>query len=203
MAVGRRHDLGFVKMRCLATVAALVALALLGGIALLAPAAAHADCGSVFSGVLEDNVGSPVTGASVQLQAGGVTVANTQTGTDGSFSLTVAPGVYGVEISGQASTGEFAGLNYAFMATVDLTDSLVGQTLVMPATVPLRVAVQDASGNPVGGATVTYLDADGDVAQLGGSPLRRCSAGSRCPARPMQWSRSRVHQRPTSLAMRP
>ena len=57
--------------------------------------------GVTFSGVLFGGGGVPLPGVSMILQAsGGGSSVSAQTGSDGSFSLTVAPGTYSMTLEG-------------------------------------------------------------------------------------------------------
>jgi len=77
-------------------------------------------------------------------------IASTQTGADGSFSLSVSPGTYNVVVDfpGDATDPEFA----LCTVNVDLTAS-VNDTLTVPIT-QLTVTAQDSSGHLIQGATI-------------------------------------------------
>ena len=115
-----------------------------------------ADGASTLSGTLVDSLGNKLPGAHVEVDpaggsgCGSPVIASTQTGADGSFSLSVSPGTYNILISFNASgtDPQFA----LCTGNVDLTAS-VNDTLTVPIT-QLTVIAQDAAGHPVQGATI-------------------------------------------------
>ena len=82
----------------LVALALAVATALLLALTLITPALAYADGDSAFSGVIEDASGNPAPHVDVMLQSAGIVYERTGTADDGSFSLTVLPGIYSLTI---------------------------------------------------------------------------------------------------------
>ena len=114
------------------------------------------DQASTLSGTLVDSLGNKLPGANVEVVPAGSSgcgspvIASTQTGADGSFSLSVSPGTYNILISfyADATDPQFA----LCTANVDLAAS-VNDTLTVPIT-QLTVIAQDAAGHPVQGAII-------------------------------------------------
>ena len=118
---------------------------------------------ATFSGVLRG--GSAAANHYVQLRgSGGVLAAQGSTGADGSFSVQVAPGIYGLQVTGD----DFNVLGLQ----VDLSHGDVNQDLTLPALAQMRVTVLDSGGSPVANASVSEgSGATGTAALWPGGPL--------------------------------
>ena len=142
-----------------ATLAAVLAiLASLNPLAALPSAAQGA---SQFSGTVVDSTGNPVAGAYVGLTEQGDTANNyqVQTGADGSFSEIVNSGTYSAYV---LETGV---ADQLVEGTVDLSGSITGATVTMPAvSIPVTVSVTDTLGDPIAGASVAIAQPNGVVA---------------------------------------
>src|SRR5262249_31307911 len=128
----------------------LAVLASAGWILLSAPAAVAADP-VTLSGVVRDGSGQPLPNVQVVLAA--VPPATVQSSTvsaaDGSYSLTVAPGTYRLNMHG------FTALSFLLTgsSSIDLSSSRV-QDLTLPV-VDLTVYVADSGGAPVPSASLS------------------------------------------------
>jgi hypothetical protein len=111
---------------------------------------------STLAGVLADSLGNDVAGAQVVIYpgggpgCGGIQVASTTTGSGGSFSVSVSPGTYNVDVSfsGDAADPEFV----LCTVNVDLTAS-ADDTLTVPVT-HLTVTAEDSAGDLIQGAAI-------------------------------------------------
>ena len=105
---------------------------------------AGASGASSFSGTTVDPNGNPVAGTTIELTDSSGNQFTTTSATDGSFSLTVNPGVYSLDVLVDGQVDFQAG-------SVDLSQQSVSETLTLPATRPFTVEVVDENGNPVPG----------------------------------------------------
>jgi Carboxypeptidase regulatory-like domain len=113
------------------------------------------DGASTLGGVLKDSLGSAVSGATISVDPPGAgcgqdATASTTTGSDGSFSVSVSPGSYNVEVSYGGSSA-VPDLDIC-TGNVDLSTS-VNDTLTLPVT-QLTVTAKDSSGALLQGATI-------------------------------------------------
>ena len=120
------------------------------------------DGASTLSGVLEDSLGNVIAGAQVDIFPPGTNcsegvTASTTTASDGSFSVSVSPGSYDVDVGYQGDTTD-PGFSIC-TENVDLTSS-ADDTLTVPVT-QLTVTAEDSSGDLLQGAT---FPADNSVA---------------------------------------
>ena len=121
-----------------------------------APTASAQSGPTTFSGVLTDGSGNPVSGAGVDLFYPGSTrsAAGTTTASDGSFSMQVAPGNYGL---GVTSENNFGGPGFTaedLNGDINLNNGSAALDLQFPALASVDVTVDDATGSPVSGAGV-------------------------------------------------
>jgi hypothetical protein len=123
----------------------------------------YADGGSAFSGTFEDSAGNPLAGVQFSIQGQGYS-ANFTTGSDGSFSVNVPSGpnysiwTYGLYASNVTGGGSQDEGEYRYAAELDLTNSIIGDTIQLPPTTPVTFAVTDSNGDPVAGAEVSISD---------------------------------------------
>ena len=119
--------------------------------------------GSTFSGTFEDSAGNPLAGVQFSIQGQGYST-NFTTGSDGSFSVNVPSGpnysiwTYGLYASNVTGGGSQDEGEYRYAAELDLTNSIIGDTIQLPPTTPVSFAVSDSNGNPVVGAEVSISD---------------------------------------------
>jgi protocatechuate 3,4-dioxygenase beta subunit len=128
-----------------------------------------------LSGTLTNSAGTPIdnfNGLSADTSSNSTDGAvNFSTDANGHFSVQLAPGKYGVDLSegcsGCGAPELGSAITHLLDATtpIDLTTGNVTQNLVVP-TVALTVTVKDSNGNPVSGATIT-ADASGGTVALG------------------------------------
>ena len=162
----RRSRTRTLSALCLATVFAMATLtAAPAGTALAAGA-------SEFSGVVVDAGGVGLSGVSLTLVDGAGDSFNRVSGADGSFSFVVNSGVYpSLTVTG---SGLGSGVGYQFgWTSLDLSGSATGQSLVLPALIPVTVRVTDPSGAPVAGGSVSAdfsCSSLSSLASLGGVP---------------------------------
>ena len=118
----------------------------------IAPHAAADTSFATFSGVVTTSSGQPVSDVAVVLGSN-----FDRTAADGSFTVSAAPGVYGLGLNHDQGDGlpQF-NLNGP---SVDLTQGNVTQNITLPAAT-VNVTVLDSSGNPVPGATLDGQSAD-------------------------------------------
>jgi hypothetical protein len=135
-----------VLLACLAVIAS---VAVGAGSQLPALAAASTQ----FSGTLVDSNGVPVSNAEISLSGSSGSV-NTTTASDGSFSVFAAAGEYSLGIGVPGAPDTDATGSEDFNASLDLSSDLTGQTLTIPALVPLTVQVTDSNGDAVPDASV-------------------------------------------------
>ena len=102
--------------------------------------------GSEFSGVLDDSTGAPAPGWTIELTNSANATFETETASDGSFSISVTPGSYDLTVEN--------GENNVVTDNLDLSQSLTGVTLTLPPLQPLTLTLEDSSGTPLSGAEV-------------------------------------------------
>jgi hypothetical protein len=124
------------------------------GIAVTAPAA-FADGPVTLSGVVRDGAGQPLAGVRVTLQPPGTSGFSVSSAPDGSYSLTVAPGSYRLNLSRTPTTPQTS-LPFTFnlfgSAILDLTADR-SQDITIPI-LKLTVNALDSAAVPVANATV-------------------------------------------------
>ena len=116
-----------------------------------------------FAGVIQDQNGDPVAGVQVSLSecfpsscpGGGSAV----TASDGSFSLTASPyAYYTLSLVGSSPDGTSS---FSLEASISLLTNTTGQVITLPFE-PFSVQVNDSSGSPVAGATLSTPLIQGD-----------------------------------------
>ena len=126
--------------------ASIAALLLSAALCVVHASPSFASGASNFSGVLQDSLGNPVSGEQMDLSDSQGDSFTTTTASDGSFSLTVNPGVYDVTLTG--NTGQVDAGN------IDLSQSETGETLTLPPFQPITLTFSDTSGAPMSGLQV-------------------------------------------------
>lgn len=91
----------------------------------------------VFSGYLKDQNGNAINGVLVQLRDAQNNYVNSQTASDGSFSIKVNPGLYSLKIYtaspvNQSGLGQFSLEQPISTPTIDLTATNITQNLTLP-----------------------------------------------------------------------
>jgi hypothetical protein len=107
--------------------------------------------GATFSGVVTDSSGDPVSGTSIGLSSNAGEVQVT-TGSDGSFSVSVPPGDYELNLD-DPSFGDGGELTAGSTSNISVSGDTVDD-ITLPETAQLDVSVTDADDNPVPGAQV-------------------------------------------------
>ena len=150
-------------MRSHRAIALLSACVALSGLIGISGSAGAQSLPSTFSGTLIDGSGNPVVGGGIQLLHPGSNspAASTTTASDGSFSVQVAPGNYGIGITSQNNYGGPGFTVDDISGDINLTNGNVNLSLQFPALATVDVTVSDATGAPVAGASVAEADRNG------------------------------------------
>jgi len=117
-----------------------------------------------FSGTLTDGSGNPVPNATITLT---YTDSSSKATTDssGNFSITAAPGLYGMSITGSNTAGMSSFTLRQATASIDLTSGNVTQNMRIPTT-NLSYTVYDNAGLPKTGYITVYANTSGGTTSL-------------------------------------
>lgn len=125
------------------------------------------------SGVVRDAAGAALAGAVVELR--GSQTEPTTTAANGSYSLRSVPGPVRLRVRAPAAVGGWSAVPFELESEVFHHDSARTENVSVPALTTARIAVQESTGAPLPGASVTMTEPSSTLGGVTTSGLQSTS----------------------------